>query len=164
MKSFLSDRTHCVCVNGKLSPSAPVTSGIPQGSVLGPVLFVLYINDLPDAVNNEVFLFADDTKIYSKISNITDAESLQHDLDFLQSWSEKWLLSFHPEKCKVIRLGNKDGVPFNYKLGDATLQDTICEKDLGVQIDNSLTFSKHINEKVIKANSMMGVYLIYIYI
>ena len=88
------------------------------------VWFVLYINDLPDAVNNEVFLFADDTKIYTQINNITDAESLQHDLDSLQTWSEKWLLSFHPEKCQVLRLGYNDGIDFNYKLGDTTLQET----------------------------------------
>ena len=90
---------------------------------------------------------------------ITDSESLQHDLDALQKWSEKWLLAFHPEKCKVLRLGNrdKDSIAYCYKMGDAELMETTCEKDLGVQIDNKLSFSDHINEKVNKANSLMGV-------
>ena len=84
LKSFLSRRTHRVSVNDNLSQAADVTSGIPQGSVLGPVLFVLYINDLPDVVRNEVYLFADDTNIYSQISGVTDAEHLQEDINSLQ--------------------------------------------------------------------------------
>ena len=157
VKAFLHNRSHRVCVNGQVSNSAAVTSGIPQGSVLGPVLFVLYINDLPDVVENEVYLFADDTKIYSQINNVTDAQSLQSDLSKLHDWSEKWLLMFHPEKCKVLHLGNKGDQPFKYKLDDVELEETTCEKDLGVNIDNKLSFSEHIDEKVNKANTIMGI-------
>ena len=157
VQAFLSNRKHRVCVNGKLSPTADVTSGIPQGSVLGPVLFVLYINDLPEEVQNEVFLFADDTKVYSQITDATDAENLQSDLKKLQDWSEKWLLPFHPDKCKVLHLGAKSEEEFEYTMGETTLEETTCEKDLGVNIDNRLTFSNHINAQVNKANSIMGI-------
>ena len=105
MNDFLSDRTQRVAVNGALSEEADVTSGIPQGSVLGPLLFVLYINDLPGEVQNDVRLFADDTKLFARSDTPERTESLQNDLDKLQEWSEKWLLRFHPDKCHVLKLG-----------------------------------------------------------
>ena len=92
---------------GVESKSSSVTSGIPQGSVLGPLLFVLYINDLPACVDNYIRLFADDTKVFSQSDNIEGTSTLQEDLDKLQDWSAKWLLRFHPEKCHVLKLGSK---------------------------------------------------------
>ena len=157
VSAFLRDRKHRVVVNGKVSSQANVLSGIPQGSVLGPILFVLYINDLPNTVQNEVFLFADDTKIYSRISNISDANSLQQDLISLQAWSDTWLLPFHPDKCKVLRLGRRLDPPYQYEINDTLLAHVKSEKDLGVTIDNDLKFREHIDEKVNKANSMMGI-------
>ncbi len=105
INSFLSGRTQQVVVNGVTSSNASVTSGIPQGSVLGPLLFVVYINDMPDVVDNlsRVWLFADDTKVYRQINTIEDCEKLQKDLSALQYWSQDWLLMFHPEKCKALR-------------------------------------------------------------
>ena len=96
VRSFLTGRTQQVQVNGILSEPAPVTSGIPQGSVLGPSLFVLYINDLPETVENTVYLFADDTKIFGLANNTSDTKSIQSDLNKLHDWSQKWLLLFHP--------------------------------------------------------------------
>ena len=104
---FLSDRKQTVVVNSAESKEAAVTSGIPQGSILGPVLFVLYINDLPLSVKNEVRLFADDTKIFTRSEVEGATESLQEDLTKLQEWSSKWSLKFHPEKCHVLKLGKK---------------------------------------------------------
>ena len=80
-----------------------VTSGVPQGSVLGPLLFVLFINDLPDVVmhGSDVYLYADDTKIFRRITNEEDCDKLQEDLDELRKWSERWLLSFHPDKINT---------------------------------------------------------------
>ena len=98
-KRILKGRSQCVKVNGKTSSWLPVTSGIPQGSVLGPLLFLIYINDLPDNINSEVYMYADHTKIYREIKTIEDQTILQSDLDTLTRWSDVWLLKFHPEKC-----------------------------------------------------------------
>ena len=105
VEEFLSDRTQQVCVNGINSNWMDVTSGIPQGSVLGPILFVLYINDLPTNIMSDVFMFADDTKMYRTIRCPNDQRILQADLDNLSTWSTKWLLKFHPDKCKIMHIG-----------------------------------------------------------
>ena len=91
--SFLDSRVQRVDINGQTSDWKNVTSGIPQGSVLGPILFVMFINDLPDLIKSEVFLFADDTKVFSVNKSVKDAEQLQSDLDALEEWSNKWLLN-----------------------------------------------------------------------
>ena len=82
-------------------------SGIPQGSVLGPILFAIYINDMPECVSASRYLFADDTKIYKEISCEDDVSGLQADLDQFQKWSDTWLLKFHPNKCKVMTVSNQ---------------------------------------------------------
>jgi len=157
VNGFLSQRKHRVIVNGTASKWAEVTSGIPQGSVLGPVLFVIYINDLPKEVESEVYLFADDTKIFSEITNEGDSGKLQDDLDALYAWSNKWLLKFHPHKCKVLNLGRKNRETYNYTLDNTILEHVEGEKDLGITIDNNLKFTDHINNKVKKANQIMGI-------
>ena len=148
-------------INGVSSDPSDVTSGIPQGSVLGPILFVLYINDLPDVIKHGSipFLFADDTKVYHRINCSQDCKDLQEDIKAMQLWSEKWLLCFHPDKCKCMRIGNSDIDLYAYKLKDdgKAMECSKSEKDIGVVIDNKLTFENHINEKVNIANSIMGV-------
>ena len=157
IENFLSDRRQMVCVNGCQSNWSKVTSGIPQGSVLGPLLFVIFINDLPDIVNSQVFLFADDTKIFRTIKNENDTKLLQEDLDMLSNWSEKWLLKFHPGKCKHMRIGRSNQVPsITYSLKSVKLEETNYEKDIGVGIDPHLAFDQHISEKVQKANQMFA--------
>ena len=154
---FLTDRKHQVCINGTLSEPAEVTSGIPQGSVLGPVLFVIFINDLPDTVNSNVLLFADDTKIFSKIVNPTDNDTLQQDIHQLHNWSSTWQLPFHPGKCKVLHLGGQNKDEHVYHMDNVPLERSDVEKDLGVLIDNKLSFSPHIDHAIKKANSVMGI-------
>ena len=105
IENVLKDRQQRVVLNNSHSMWAPVTSGIPQGSVLGPILFTIYINDLPDIVKNITKLFADDTKIYSIVNNTTDKENLQTDLNNLTYWSKTWLLIFNKKKCKHLHLG-----------------------------------------------------------
>ena len=161
IESFLSDRTHCVVINNTKSHCAAVTSGIPQGSVLGPILFVIYINDLPEVVNKNsyVYLFADDTKVFRKINSEDDRRILQNDIDRMVEWSDTWLLKFHPDKCKVMRLGkkaNKEQVE-QYKMGTQELNFSDMEKDLGVLIDSNLSFESHINTAVNKANRTMAI-------
>ena len=93
-------------LDGKTSPSSPVTSGVPQGTVLGPLLFLIYINDLPSRVSSTAQLFADDCLLYGVISNKEDAASLQEDLDHLQEWERDWQMNFNPNKCEHIRITN----------------------------------------------------------
>jgi len=81
-------------------------SGVPQESVLGPLLFLLYVNDLPAWIKNNIKMFADDTKIWSKISSDRDHYLLQENLDNIERWSQKWLMKLHPEKCKVMHVGH----------------------------------------------------------
>ena len=100
IKEFLSDRKQKVLVNGECSTWYEVTSGIPQGSVLGPTLFVMYINSLPDVISqSSSYLFADDTKLANGIFENSDCEALQSDLNNMVEWTEKSLLKFHPDKC-----------------------------------------------------------------
>ena len=84
-----------------------VHSGVPQGPVLGPVLFVVYINDLPDKVTGDsmLYMFADDTKLSKAILDVSDAEILQQDIDIMDEWSRQWFMDFHPLKCKVLKMG-----------------------------------------------------------
>ena len=105
INSFLQGRIQQVYVNGVTSQWKNVTSGIPQGSVLGPLLFVIYINDLPEHLNSECYLFADDTKLFKIITEADDQKLLQEDLNKCMTWSSKWLLKFHPEKCKQMTIG-----------------------------------------------------------
>ena len=115
IKAFLSNRSQIVKVNGENSNVLPVLSGIPQGSVLGPILFLMYINDLPEAIKSEAFLFADDTKLLRPIRSRKDALSLQADLDLLNDWSEKWLLKFNSDKCHVLILGKFEHIVHTHR-------------------------------------------------
>ena len=133
-------------VQGEESSWKEVTSGIPQGSVLGPLLFIVFINDLPECVTSEAYLFADDTKIFREIHNEGDRVQLQKDLDQLDKWSKDWLLKFHPQKCKYMKIG-KDNNQFEYKLQNQRLQNVAEEKDIGVIIDDQLNFESHMSEK-----------------
>src|SRR5664279_3607795 len=103
---FLTKRKMRVKVNGRDSNWVDVISGVPQGSVLGPLLFFLYVNDLPDWIVNSIRLFADDVKIWVKLDRDVSSWSLQNDLYGLCNWTDKWLLKFNVEKCKVMHVGH----------------------------------------------------------
>lgn len=155
IEDFLTGRTQRVLVNGKESSWCDITSGIPQGSVLGPVLFVLFINDLPDDLDGSVKIYADDTKIYRQILTLHDHHAMQDDLDRLNTWSEKWQLRFNENKCKVMHLGKQLEVQ-PYKLGDSDMTVTECERDLGVLVDRELKFHQQTTRTVKKANQILG--------
>lgn len=156
IKDFLHERRQEVSSNGEKSDWAPVSSGIPQGSVLGPVLFVAYINDLPEAVqNSQVKIFADDTKVFSRIKDEDDARRLQEDLDRLQEWSDHWLLRFNADKCKVLHVGPHNPM-YDYHMSGAKLSSTDCEKDLGVYINSQLNAKDHIKAVIHKARQVLG--------
>ena len=98
IKSFLSGRSQNVVLDGEQSGACPVLSGVPQGSVLGPCIFLMYINDMPDSIKSIIRLFADDTIMYLTITNHSDCQALQSDLTTLESWESEWLMAFNPEK------------------------------------------------------------------
>ena len=154
LTDFLSGRTFNVKVGDSLSDTHHVTSGIPQGTVLGPLLFILYINDLPEGISNYISLFADDVKIITKSST---AAINQEDLDKLCEWQNKWLLRFNTKdsKCKVLHIGKSN--PHNlYNLEGEVLPEVTCEKDLGVYVDSNLTWHENITKSVNKAKSCIA--------
>ena len=106
ISSFLSNRRQRVILRNGTSKWARVTSGVPQGSILGPVLFLLYVNDLPDTVTATAKMFADDTKVYRRIQTRSDCQELQNDLNRLAAWSKQWLLNFNATKCVALRIRN----------------------------------------------------------
>lgn len=160
IQDFLSNRCQRVIVNGESSKTYPVISGIPQGSVLGPILFVVYINDLPEIPDSKSPLFADDTKLYREIKSYRDVEIMQNDLNNLQKWSDKWLLKFHPNKCKVLSIKSKEKTKRKYYMNGTAnqiqLENITSEKDIGVTVDADLNFTAHIQLGVNKANSILG--------
>ena len=108
IESFLNNRPHQVVIDGQFSIDAIVTPGVTQGSVLGPLLFLVYINDLPNCMQNSVCrLFADDCIQYQRMRSCHDSNKLQTDLDQLHKWESIWLMKFHPSKCQVISITNK---------------------------------------------------------
>ena len=144
-------------MGSSFSPEEKVFSGIPQGSILGPILFTIFINDLPDCVSSYCKIFADDTKIY----NVTEKNGdLQADLDRLVDWSDSWQLFFNASKCKTIHYG-KDNPEYNFTMeqngGRVAVHVGEEEKDLGVIFDRQLKFDKHIHNAVTKANQMLGI-------
>ena len=161
ISSFLHGRKQRVSINGHTSQWSSVTSGIPQGSVLGPILFVVFINDLPDVVKNVVRIFADDTKLYGPVSTEEGRTVLQEDTDKLSDWSDTWLLKFNTSKCSVMHLGRTNPKhTYNMRDNDGMyqkLEETEVEKDLGVYVDNKLSFHQHVNTAVNKATRILGV-------
>jgi ribonuclease P/MRP protein subunit RPP40 len=154
---FLTGRTQRVVCTGENSEWAPVQSGVPQGSVIGPILFLIYINDLPENISSIVRLFADDTIMYMTMTNETDAAALQADLDKLAVWEETWKMKFHPDKCSVLRLTrSKTPKIHDYKLHDHILQAEERTKYLGVTIDSKLCWNTHIDNITKKANSSLA--------
>ena len=154
IRSFLSDRRQAVVVDGATSKLVPVESGVPQGSVLGPCLFLLYINDLPKGLTSTARLFADDTACHKEINNATDQLALQKDLDQLALWEEKWKMSFHPDKCEVLQFGKRWKT--TYHLRDHPLKSSNEAKYLGVTISTDLSWKKHTNNVASKANKTLG--------
>ena len=155
LEDFLYDRSQRVCLNGTRSDWKSVTSGVPQGSVIGPILFLLFINDLPGSISAKCKIFADDTKLYHPIVSLTDQAVLQNDIENLMLWSQEWLLGFNENKCKVLHIGHKNP-GYNYCMNGIILEEVEEEKDLGVLITKNLSFSKYIAKAAAKANSVLG--------
>ena len=140
-------------VDGKRSTPVPVLSGVPQGSVIGPALFLIYINDLPNGIKSKVRLFADDTLMYLAINNSKDCQQLQHDLTLLQMWGEEWLMQFNASKCEVLRVSRaRTKILLTYVLNGTPLKEADHIKYLGSLISKDLKWNKHIDVTTAKAS------------
>ena len=146
IEAFLRGRIQRVPVNGTHSKSISVSSGVPQGSVLGPMLFLIYINDIDKGIKSTVRLFADDSILYRTIWCYEDQVALQRDLNTLQLWADKWLMDFNVSKCKVITISQKKTpTPFKYTLKGDVLKNVKEHPYLGVTISSMLSNSNHYN-------------------
>lgn len=160
----MQDRKQQVLINGSVSQPLPVHSGVPQGSILGPLLFVLFIDDISEMVSQgtDLALYADDTKIWREITCDRDQYILQHDLEKLHEWSINNKMKFHPDKCKVVAVTNKSlnyPLPFyehNYSMNGNLLDYVQSEKDLGVIISGKLSWNAQCEAMVHKANQHLG--------
>ncbi len=157
IENFLSGRSQSVVVENSKSPTAPVTSGVPQGSVIGPALFLVYINDLPEQVKSEIRLFADDTIIYRKINTAHDCKALQEDLNSLLKWEEIWQMAFHPDKCNTIHFTRSlNPLEFTYSIRGQDLDTVQHIKYLGVTLSDNLSWKRHIHNITGKASRTLG--------
>ena len=165
IQSYLKGREQSVVIENCSSSSKPVLSGVPQGSILGPILFVLFINDLPSGLSpgTELALYADDTKIWRGITSYLDHQILQNDINYLNTWATSNKMKFHPLKCKVVSIHSSPSplaflpfVPFHYQLGENLLEYVENEKDLGVLINCKLNFFEQQDNLLMKANQQFG--------
>ena len=152
---WLENRRQKVSVEGELSEWAVVKSGVPQGSVLGPLLFLIYINDIDENILSKFCKFADDSKVAKVVNNAHDAEIVREDLVKLQNWSHDWQMEFNSDKCQVMHVGKKN-LNSQYVLNSNTLKPTESERDLGVLVDKSFKFSEHCNRAANSANAVIG--------
>lgn len=160
IKDFLSNRKQRVMINGSGSEWQKITSGIPQGSVLGPILFLIFINDLPDVINVCIKLFADDGKIYSSVNTEGKKRNLQENITKAENWANTWKMFFNKEKCHHLHIGKRNTVStytMNGDSGPVNIEKVNQEKDLGVIVDKNLKFRDHIMSKVNIANRNVGI-------
>ncbi len=163
LKSYLSDRKQRVLINGSESDWGEIGSGVPQGSVLGPLLFLIYINDLENGIKSQIKFFADDTSLFSVVQNpILSASDLNHDLKLISHWAYQWKMSFNPDPTKqaVQVLFSRKTKNINHPkiyFNDIEVKSVKEHKHLGLTFDTKLTFASHIDEKLKKARRGIGV-------
>ena len=157
-KGYLSSRSQCVSVRGQRSDFLPVLSGVPQGSILGPLLFLIYINDLPTFTSFSFpLLFADDTKCLKQITNISDCHLLQEDILSLSYWSSTTRLSFNSAKCTLLRFCTRSPqFDFTYSINNNAIMVKNCHRDLGVLMSNTLNWSAHYDAVSSRAYKILG--------
>jgi len=150
---FVTGRSQKVVLPSGQSSFMPVISGVPQGSVLGPLLFLLFVNDIADLFTNSISikLFADDIKIYMEINTSSDVVVFQRGVDCIADWANKWQLKLASAKCQFIRIGLRKWSPVKYFLNDCELPRSTVVTDLGINMDSTLSFSDHIDIIVSKA-------------
>ena len=155
--NFLTKRSQRVVVDGEASEWTDVLSGVPQGTVLGPLLFLTFINDISDSTTSSIRLFADDCFMYRPINTMEDCEALQKDLDSLHSWTAAWQMKFNADKCHVMRVSHRvNNIGFDYHLGNDILTSVDEHPYLGLTFTSKLSWKTHISNITLKANRMLG--------
>jgi hypothetical protein len=158
ISAFLSGRTQRVVFRGSFSPPVPVISGVPQGSVMGPFLFLLYVNDMDDSVCSRLLKFADDLKLFQRLPRsdpLHASQLLQNDIDALSSWSAANALHFNASKCTAMHFG-RNNPGFAYSIESNPLVACTQIKDLGVIISCDLKWAEHCRTVAVKANQVLG--------
>ena len=163
IEDYLSHRVQRVVINGLESDWCEIESGVPQGSVLGPLLFLVYVNDLEQGILSSIKFFADDTSLYSIVHDpkIT-ASNLNHDLNLIKQWAYQWKMCFNPDPTKpaeelLFSLKNKKPIHPPLYFNDTLVKRVNDHKHLGLILDPKLNFRKHINEKVTTARKWIGI-------
>ena len=170
LTNYLENRQQRVLLENIFSESLPVNSGVPQGSILGPLLFVLFINDITVGINSgtNICIFTDDTKIWRSMNSYDDCNILQNDINYLKHWCNSNQMKFHPDKCKVVSINTKSSnskltyfglLPlsrFHYTLGNNILDYDTNEKDLGVIVNNNFSWNNQHDKVISKACQMLG--------
>jgi len=154
IKSFLTDRRQRVVSQQAFSGWKNIISGVPQGALLSPILFLLFVNDLPEAVESKVKMFADDTKLYREIVGTEDSAKLQQDLNHLAAWSKTWSMSFNASKCAVLKVRNKSN--YVYTMNGTEIAQETEQRDLGVIVSDDLKPRKHVESICSKVNRKTG--------
>ena len=150
-------RTQQVVLEDVSSSSITLTSGVPQGTVLGPLLFILYLNDLQEGISSQVRLLADDCILYREINTLNDCQDLQKDVNSLCNWESKWHMKFNIDKCYIMHVAHK-GNPLlmTYNMNGRPIEVTASHTYLGIGMNNRLSWAEHIGNTVSKANKVLG--------
>ena len=157
ISSFISNRHQGVVFRGKMSDFVPVLSGVPQGSVLGPLLFNIYVNDLHLHLRSKIFQYADDTFLFRVINDDSDVQFLQNDLATLHWWSENNALQLNPQKCQVMCISRRKNKPSpEYFVSNTKLSTATSLHLLGVQISSDLTWNEQVSSVTKKCNKLLG--------
>ena len=144
-------------MDGEASSLVKVTSGVPQGTVLGPLMFLLFINDIHENLDSTLRLFADDALLYRSISTVNDSVILQNDIDKLVSWSKTWQMQFNVSKCYTMRISRrKEPVLMDYYIDGYKLSPVKNHPYLGVMLSDDLRWNSHVDNIVVKANKSLG--------
>ena len=157
--SYLEDRTQSVAFENQISDRVRLNAGVPQGSVLGPLLFLVYINDIGNNILSNIYLFADDTSIFTEFKNISvGIDTINRELQLIYDWSNKWKMIINPSKTKIIHFTKKPNRPQinSIILGDTVIEQVDVHKHLGIYLRYDLTWSNHVDETCTKALKRLG--------
>ena len=159
IRTWLTNRKQRLVVDGEKSEEACVASGALQGTVLGPLMFLLYINDIGDNVSKGTYikLFADDCLLFRKIDSLSDAERLENDLQSIVEWSKTWQMSFNVTNCHTLKVfKKKNPIQFQYTMNNVQVSEVDHHPYLGVELEQNMSWSQHITDTANKASSVLG--------